>query len=71
MITIKANPYSKEDIRYMIQILQTGLNHCWAYKDGKFDTDICTSCEHRLSCKAAHSALCYLESKFYKPDFPK
>ena len=71
MITIKAGPYSKEDVRYMIEIFSTGLNHCWVHRDGKFATDICTECEHKLPCKSAHSALCYLESKFYKPENPK
>ena len=71
MISVYTKNYSKSDLRFIADIFSEGLEHCWAYKDGRFGTAVCDDCEHQMPCKACVSALCYLNYEIFKPENPK
>lgn len=65
MITIRTNPYTKEDFLLVYDVLHKGLSHfCFNFAHNN-EEDICNACKCRISCKEMQSAMHYILSKIY------
>lgn len=62
MITIKSKHQNKSYIDFLIQRFEHGLSMCYAYRDGKSPSDVCTTCKYKTACFDIQSALHHLRS---------
>ena len=66
MITIRTNPYTKEDFLFVEQVLHTGLGHSCFNVFGNTDVEICKNCKQKISCKELQSAMHFVLAKIYR-----